>query len=108
MSVPDQHPPGLSYVSLVQEIRISLSISEIAAVTGVKERQVQHWAAGSSRLVTRPGTGSSTCITWSGSWSRCTGPKASISGYMPETKSSTGCGPSNCWSPETLSLSYTR
>jgi transcriptional regulator with XRE-family HTH domain len=49
MSVLDQHSPGFSYVSLVQEIRTSLSVSEIAAVTGVKERQVQHWAAGSSR-----------------------------------------------------------
>lgn len=46
----DQHEPGFSYASLVDEIRESgLSTTEIAAVTGVQERQVQHWAAGSSR-----------------------------------------------------------
>jgi transcriptional regulator with XRE-family HTH domain len=46
----DQHEPGFSYSSLVYEIRESgLTTAEIAAVTGVQERQVQHWAAGTSR-----------------------------------------------------------
>jgi hypothetical protein len=35
---------------LVRDIRSSgVSFGDIAAVTGVRERQVQHWAAGSSR-----------------------------------------------------------
>lgn len=42
--------PGFSYASLVADIRDSgLSIGEIAALTGVRDRQVQHWAAGTSR-----------------------------------------------------------
>lgn len=46
----DQHAPGFSYASLVHELRSNgLTTAEIAAVTGVQERQVQHWAAGSSR-----------------------------------------------------------
>lgn len=49
MSV-DQQVPGFSYASLVHEIREhGLSSAEIATVTGVHERQVQHWAAATSR-----------------------------------------------------------
>lgn len=49
MSV-DQHTPGFSYASLVHEIREhGVSSAEIATVTGVQERQVQHWAAATSR-----------------------------------------------------------
>lgn len=41
---------GFSYQEIVREIRAAgLSSSDIARATGVKERQVQHWAAGSSR-----------------------------------------------------------
>jgi Protein of unknown function (DUF2384) len=39
-----------SYPSLVEEIRHSgLTSREIASITGVRERQVQHWAAGTSK-----------------------------------------------------------
>ena len=42
--------PGFSYPSLVQELRaVGVPNSDIAKATGVKERQVQHWAAGSSK-----------------------------------------------------------
>lgn len=41
---------GFSYQEIVREIRAAgLSNGDIARATGVKERQVQHWAAGSSR-----------------------------------------------------------
>lgn len=41
---------GFSYQSLVEELRrVGLSSADIAKATGVRERQVQHWAAGSSR-----------------------------------------------------------
>ena len=41
---------GFSYRSLVAELRAaSLSNADIALATGVRERQVQHWAAGTSR-----------------------------------------------------------
>jgi len=41
---------GFSYQEIVREIRTTgLSNGDIAKATGVKERQVQHWAAGSSR-----------------------------------------------------------
>lgn len=41
---------GFSYPSLVDEIRKSgLALSEIGRITGVRERQVQNWASGSSR-----------------------------------------------------------
>jgi hypothetical protein len=41
---------GFSYQSLVDEIRRSgLTLGEIGMITGVRERQVQNWAAGSSR-----------------------------------------------------------
>ena len=41
---------GFSYPSLVEELRSAgLTTGEIARVTGVHVRQVQHWAAGTSR-----------------------------------------------------------
>jgi transcriptional regulator with XRE-family HTH domain len=41
---------GFSYQEIVREIRAAgLSNGDIARAAGVKERQVQHWAAGSSR-----------------------------------------------------------
>jgi hypothetical protein len=41
---------GFSYPSLVQELRaVGVPSADIAKATGVKERQVQHWAAGSSK-----------------------------------------------------------
>lgn len=41
---------GFSFPSLVEEIRrTGLSTKELAAITGVQERQVQHWVAGTSR-----------------------------------------------------------
>jgi hypothetical protein len=41
---------GFSYQEIVREIRAAgLSNGDIAKATGVKERQVQHWGAGSSR-----------------------------------------------------------
>ena len=41
---------GFSFPSLVKEIRqFGLTSAEIGQITGVRERQVHHWAAGSSR-----------------------------------------------------------
>jgi len=41
---------GFSFPSLVEEIRANgLTAAEIGQITGVRERQVQNWAAGSSR-----------------------------------------------------------
>jgi len=42
---------GVSYRHLVNEIRTAarMTAAELADLTGVKERQVQNWAAGSSR-----------------------------------------------------------
>lgn len=41
---------GFSFPSLVEEIRRhGLTAAEIGEITGVRERQVQNWAAGSSR-----------------------------------------------------------
>jgi uncharacterized protein (DUF2384 family) len=41
---------GFSFPALVAEIRRDgLTIAEIGRITGVKDRQVQNWAAGSSR-----------------------------------------------------------
>ena len=41
---------GFSYPSIVEEIRSGgLTSSEIGQITGVRERQVQNWAAGTSR-----------------------------------------------------------
>lgn len=41
---------GFSYQSIVEEIRSAgVAVSDIARATGVRDRQVQHWAAGSSR-----------------------------------------------------------
>jgi uncharacterized protein (DUF2384 family) len=41
---------GFSYPSIVAEIRRGgLTSAEIGAITGVRERQVQNWAAGTSR-----------------------------------------------------------
>jgi uncharacterized protein (DUF2384 family) len=41
---------GFSFPSLVEEIRQSgLTAAEIGRITGVRERQVQNWAAGTSR-----------------------------------------------------------
>jgi hypothetical protein len=43
-------PSGFSYPSLVDEIRRSgLTTNEIGLIAGVRDRQVQHWAAGTSR-----------------------------------------------------------
>lgn len=43
--------PGSSYQHLVNEIRRAgrLTAAELAALTGVKERQVHNWASGGSR-----------------------------------------------------------
>jgi uncharacterized protein (DUF2384 family) len=41
---------GFSYASIVEELRSwGVTSADIARATGVRERQVQHWAAGSSR-----------------------------------------------------------
>ncbi len=42
--------PGRTFVALVNELRTErgLTTSELADLTGVRERQVQHWAAGTS------------------------------------------------------------
>lgn len=41
---------GFSYQSIVTDLRqAGLTVADIARATGVRERQVQHWAAGSSR-----------------------------------------------------------
>jgi hypothetical protein len=41
---------GFSYQEIVHELRSAgLNNGDIAKATGVRERQVQHWAAGSSR-----------------------------------------------------------
>ncbi len=47
---PESAASGFSFPSLVEEIRASgLTASEIGRITGVRERQVQNWAAGTSR-----------------------------------------------------------
>jgi transcriptional regulator with XRE-family HTH domain len=47
---PETAASGFSYPSLVDEIRRSgLTTREIGEITGVRERQVQNWAAGTSR-----------------------------------------------------------
>lgn len=47
---PEAAPSGFSYPSLVDEIRRSgVTSAEIGLITGVRERQVQNWAAGTSR-----------------------------------------------------------
>ena len=47
---PETAASGFSFPSLVDEIRRSgITTSEIGSITGVRERQVQNWAAGSSR-----------------------------------------------------------
>ena len=41
---------GTSYALVVEKIRdVGVSSAELAEIVGVGERQVQHWAAGSSR-----------------------------------------------------------
>ena len=41
---------GITYALVVDEIRANgITSAELAEITGVRERQVQHWAAGSSR-----------------------------------------------------------
>lgn len=41
---------GASYALVVEKIRdVGVSSAELAEIVGVGERQVQHWAAGSSR-----------------------------------------------------------
>ena len=41
---------GVTYALLVDEIRANgMTSAELAEITGVRERQVQHWAAGSSK-----------------------------------------------------------
>lgn len=43
---------GTSYARLVKDIKhVGLTHGELANLTGVKERQVQHWAAGTSKPV---------------------------------------------------------
>jgi hypothetical protein len=50
MVSPEAGPSGFSYPSLVEEIRRSgLTSAEIGSITGVRERQVQNWAAGTSK-----------------------------------------------------------
>jgi transcriptional regulator with XRE-family HTH domain len=45
-----QADAGFTYPLVVEQIRAAgLTLAEIAAATGVSERQVQHWSAGSSR-----------------------------------------------------------
>jgi uncharacterized protein (DUF2384 family) len=47
---PETAASGFSFPSLVEEIRRSgLTAAEIGQITGVRERQVQNWAAGTSR-----------------------------------------------------------
>ena len=47
---PESAMSGFSFPSLVEEIRRhGLTAAEIGEITGVRERQVQNWAAGSSR-----------------------------------------------------------
>lgn len=47
---PETAASGFSFPSLVEEIRQNgLTAAEIGRITGVRERQVQNWAAGSSR-----------------------------------------------------------
>lgn len=47
---PEAVRAGVSFPSLVDEIRRNgLTTAEIGRITGVRERQVQNWAAGSSR-----------------------------------------------------------
>ncbi len=47
---PQTAASGFSYPALVDEIRqCGLTSAEIGLITGVRERQVQHWAAGTSR-----------------------------------------------------------
>lgn len=47
---PESVASGFSFPSLIDEIRRSgLTAAEIGLITGVRERQVQNWAAGSSR-----------------------------------------------------------
>lgn len=49
---PEPASSGFSFPSLVDEIRRSgLTAAEIGQITGVRERQVQNWAAGTSRPV---------------------------------------------------------
>lgn len=50
MSPSTASSSGFSYPSVVDEIRRSgLTTAEIAQITGVRDRQVQHWVAGTSR-----------------------------------------------------------
>lgn len=50
MSTAAAAAAGFSYREIVQELRTSgLRLTDIARATGVRERQVQNWAAGSSR-----------------------------------------------------------
>jgi uncharacterized protein (DUF2384 family) len=47
---PEAAASGFSFPSLVEDIRRSgITAAEIGRITGVRERQVQNWAAGSSR-----------------------------------------------------------
>lgn len=47
---PESAASGFSFPSLVDEIRRGgLTAAEIGLITGVRERQVQNWAAGKSR-----------------------------------------------------------
>ena len=47
---PETATSGVSFPLLVEEIRRGgLTAAEIGQITGVRERQVQNWAAGSSR-----------------------------------------------------------
>lgn len=41
---------GASYPHIVEDVRrLGVTTSELAQMTGVRERQVQHWVAGSSK-----------------------------------------------------------
>jgi uncharacterized protein (DUF2384 family) len=49
-SGPQRSSGGLTYPAVVQELRaVGIPSLDIAKATGVRERQVQHWAAGSSK-----------------------------------------------------------
>lgn len=50
MTASTQKPSGVTYALLVDEIRANgITSAELAEITGVRERQVQNWAAGSSK-----------------------------------------------------------
>jgi uncharacterized protein (DUF2384 family) len=50
VSARSEKPSGVTYALLVDEIRANgITSAELAEITGVRERQVQNWAAGASK-----------------------------------------------------------